>query len=149
MAREEADDPNTGAFYTAEGYKTIAIYDGVDFDDSEVIELKVPTVNAQGQPHTITYQTIRRTYIDNRDKDCIIDSVLRIDGGLTWRPQFDVSLKKDVYKATLKINGKTQVYTYNSRNISAGDGDLTGNQSPSVNGRTYKDTTWEIGRAHV
>ena len=144
MAREEADDPNTGAFYTAEGYKTIAIYDGVDFDDSEVIELKVPTVNAQGQPHTITYQTIRRTYIDNRDKDCIIDSVLRIDGGLTWRPQFDVSLKKDVYKATLKINGKTQVYTYNSRNISAGDGDLTGNQSPSVNGRTYKDTTWDI-----
>ena len=63
---------------------------------------------------------------------------------MTWRPQFDVSLKKDVYKATLKINGKTQVYTYNSRNISAGDGDLTGNQSPSVNGRTYKDTTWDI-----
>ena len=30
----------TGAFYTAEGYKTIAIYDGVDFDDSEVIELR-------------------------------------------------------------------------------------------------------------
>ncbi len=42
---------------------------------------------------------------------------LFINQGLIKRPQVDVALKKDVYKATLTINGKTEIYEYNEREI--------------------------------
>lgn len=42
---------------------------------------------------------------------------LMINQGLWRRQEFDVSLKKDVFKATLKINGKTEIYEYNEREI--------------------------------
>ena len=38
-----------------------------------------------------------------------------INLGLVLREQLDLALRKDVYKATLEINGKTQVYKYNKR----------------------------------
>ena len=37
--------------------------------------------------------------------------------GLWRRQEFDMALRKDVYKAALKINNKTVVYDYNQRNI--------------------------------
>lgn len=40
---------------------------------------------------------------------------LLINQGLWRRQQADISLKKDVYKATLTINGKTETYEYDSR----------------------------------
>ncbi len=42
---------------------------------------------------------------------------LMINQGLWRRQEYDVSLKKDVFKATLKINGKTEIYEYNEREI--------------------------------
>lgn len=44
-----------------------------------------------------------------------------INLGLWRRQEFDAALSKDVYKATLKINGKTVVYTYNARTQSQDD----------------------------
>lgn len=43
------------------------------------------------------------------------DVMHHINLGLVLREQLDLALRKDVYKATLEINGKTQVYTYNKR----------------------------------
>jgi len=42
---------------------------------------------------------------------------LFINLGLLERNELDVALEKDVYKATLKINGKTHVYEYNERDV--------------------------------
>ena len=38
-----------------------------------------------------------------------------VNQGLWRRQEFDAALRKDVYKATLKINGKTEVYNYDKR----------------------------------
>lgn len=43
------------------------------------------------------------------------DVMHHINLGLVLREQLDLALRKDVYKATLEINGKTQVYKYNKR----------------------------------
>lgn len=40
---------------------------------------------------------------------------LLINQGLWRRQEVDISLRKDVYKATLTVNGKTETYKYNSR----------------------------------
>lgn len=39
---------------------------------------------------------------------------LNIDFGLTKRETFDLALRKDVQKATIEINGKSHVYTYDT-----------------------------------
>ena len=44
-----------------------------------------------------------------------------INQGYVLREQVDLALMKDVYKATLEINGKTQTYNYRKR-----DGNNTG-----------------------
>ena len=43
------------------------------------------------------------------------DIMHHINLGLVLREQLDLALRKDVYKATLEINGKTEVYKYNKR----------------------------------
>ena len=43
------------------------------------------------------------------------DSVKNIDFGITQRIEFDMALKKDLYVATVKINGKTEVYGYDKK----------------------------------
>lgn len=42
---------------------------------------------------------------------------LLINQGLWRRPVADMALRKDVYKAVLEINGKTQVYKYDERDV--------------------------------
>ena len=58
------------------------------------------------------------------------DLMHSINQGYVLREKVDLALRKDVYKATLEINGKTQVYKYNKR-----DGLET-----DANGNSY----WEI-----
>ena len=58
------------------------------------------------------------------------DVMHHINLGLVLREQLDLALRKDVYKATLEINGKTQVYKYNKRE----------NLETDVAGNSY----WEI-----
>ena len=43
-----------------------------------------------------------------------------INLGLWKRPEFDASLRKDVYKAALKINNKTVIYNYDKRAVEDG-----------------------------
>ena len=59
-----------------------------------------------------------------------------INLGLWRRQEFDVALTKDLYKATLKINNKTVVYTYDKRNEADGG---TNNSNGEDN-----NTTWDI-----
>ena len=40
-----------------------------------------------------------------------------IDFGITKRIEFDMKLEKDVYAATVTVNGKTQIYEYNKKDI--------------------------------
>ena len=50
------------------------------------------------------------------------DSVKNIDFGITQRIEFDMALKKDLYVATVKINGKTEVYGYDKKLANTEDG---------------------------
>lgn len=50
------------------------------------------------------------------------DSQKEIDFGITKRIEFDMAVKKDVYVATVKVNGKTEVYGYDKKNLEANDG---------------------------
>lgn len=50
------------------------------------------------------------------------DSQKEVDFGIVKRIEFDMALKKDVYVATVKINGKTEVYGYDKKNLGANDG---------------------------
>lgn len=59
-----------------------------------------------------------------------------INLGLWRRQEFDVALTKDLYKAALKINNKTVVYTYDKRNEADGG---TNNSNGEDN-----NTTWDI-----
>ena len=46
----------------------------------------------------------------------IYEGQFYVNLGLYRRQEFDASLRKDVYKAALKINDKTVIYNYNKRN---------------------------------
>ncbi len=46
---------------------------------------------------------------------------LYVNLGIKCRPTFDLALYKDVYKAEVKLNGKTETYTYDSRKASVND----------------------------
>ena len=46
---------------------------------------------------------------------------LFINQGLLERAVYDVALNKDVYKATVKVNGRTEIYGYNEREILTDD----------------------------
>ena len=70
-----------------------------------------------------------KTYIGDTKYDRIYgeednsEDLLNIDFGITERIEFDMALKKDLYIATVKINGKTQVYGYDEKNIGNNDGE--------------------------
>ena len=62
----------------------------------------------------ITAQT--ETY--NNEKKLDENKVISgINFGITKRIEFDMKLEKDVYAATVTVNGKTQIYGYNKKNI--------------------------------
>ena len=69
----------------------------------------------------------------------IYDGQYYINLGLWERQEFDAALRKDVYKAALKINDKTVVYNYDKRNQNNGDKEGTNNE----NGVDY-NTYWDI-----
>ena len=66
------------------------------------------------------------------------DVMHHINQGYVLREQVDLALMKDVYKATLEINGKTQTYNYRKR-----DG-LT----EDVNGKSYWDIKTRLSDAY-
>ena len=62
----------------------------------------------------ITAQT--ETY-NNEKKSDENKVISNINFGITKRIEFDMKLEKDVYAATVTVNGKTQTYGYNKKNI--------------------------------
>ncbi len=79
--------------------------------------------------------TITETY------KAIYDGQYHINLGLWLKPQADMALRKDVYKATLKINGKTQTYQYNE-NVALSDETIR--EFVCSDGETLRGTTKEI-----
>ncbi len=63
---------------------------------------------------------------------------LLINCGLWKRQETDMALRKDVYKATLKINDKTVIYNYDKRNANNGDKEGT-NSADGNDNNTYWD----------
>ena len=83
--------------------------------------------NVYNNPHYIYYSYMKS--LTNVTYKNIYAGQLQINLGLWKRPQFDVALKKDVYKATLEVNGKIEVYGYDKREEES---------------EAKKDSLWEI-----
>ena len=66
-------------------------------------------------------------FLTEDEKDTIVyhsvyDGQFYVNLGLWRRQEYDAALRKDVYKATLKINNKTVVYQYDKRDQQENDG---------------------------
>ncbi|MCI9177822.1 MAG: hypothetical protein HFJ28_04545 [Clostridia bacterium] len=55
--------------------------------------------------------------IEGTERKPIYPGQFYINQGLWRRQESDIYLRKDVYKATLKINGRTEVYDYDERDL--------------------------------
>ena len=84
------------------------------------------------------YPNISKT-IDGVRYRPIYEGQFYVNLGLYRRQEYDSSLRKDVYKAALKINDKTVIYNYDKRNTNMTDGD-------GLNSGTGQDnnTYWDI-----
>lgn len=69
--------------------------------------------NPGSQPETETAvgQTWNSLYITKSDQS------RNVDFGINERDTADLALQKDVYKATVRVNGKTQTYMYNNKDV--------------------------------
>ena len=85
------------------------------------------------EDHTIRKNT---TYITFKN---IYQGQLFVNCGLWRRQETDMALRKDVYKATLKINDKTVIYNYDKRNANNGDNEGTNNADGNQDNQTYWD----------
>ena len=96
--------------------------------------------NGTHDANASTYEdhTVRKndTYITFKN---IYQGQLFVNCGLWRRQETDMALRKDVYKATLKINDKTVIYNYDKRNLNNGDGDGTNNGDGNQDNQTYWD----------
>ena len=75
------------------------------------------------------------------------DSQKEIDFGIVQRIEFDMAIKKDVYVATVKINGKTEVYGYDKKNVGNNDGNAGDTWNISIVGgyeRGIDDSDYEF-----
>ena len=72
------------------------------------------TYTANGKTNQMEY-TENSPGIGQRTFNNIYPGHLFINQGLVVRQNADMSLRKDVYRATLQINGKTEVYQYDTR----------------------------------
>ena len=76
------------------------------------------------------------TTIDGVTYRPIYEGQFYVNLGLWRRQEFDASLRKDVYKAALKINDKTVIYNYEKRAEQAGEGT---NSETGDDNNTYWD----------
>ncbi len=73
------------------------------------------TIDSTGHSMAGTY--FKPIYNENNE-----DDMHHVNQGIKSRPTFDLALYKDVLKADVSINGKTETYTYNARKDRAGAG---------------------------
>ena len=96
-----------------------------DYDEYTTIE----------QYQNANYNT-NSVYFDGIKYNPIYPGQFFINQGLWRRQEFDAALRKDVYKAVLKINDKTVVYNYDKRKV----------EDEGANNKDGKDnnTYWDI-----
>ena len=66
---------------------------------------------SQPETETAVGQTWNSLYITKSDQS------RNVDFGINERDTADLALQKDVYKATVRVNGKTQTYMYNNKDV--------------------------------
>ena len=67
------------------------------------------------------------TYLYSKNSD----QSRNVNYGLWTRPASDLALQKDIYKTTLVVNGKKEVYTYDKKSVKINDFWDTGNRTGS------------------
>lgn len=92
--------------YTCNGTKTKDLYPGV-----EVFVIDKNLYNTTNTKEVLTFIGATEIHILYGNPDL----AHHINQGYVLRELVDLAIRKDVYKATLEINGKTQVYKYNKR----------------------------------
>ena len=83
---------------------TFPVYDQFVIEDIDHPE-------SQPQTETAAGRTWNSLYITSCDQS------RNVDFGINERDTADLALQKDVYKATVRINGKTQTYMYDNKNV--------------------------------
>ena len=78
--------------------------------DQFVIE-NIDSPGSQPETETAVGQTWNSLYITKSDQS------RNVDFGINERDTADLALQKDVYKATVRVNGKTQTYMYNNKDV--------------------------------
>lgn len=78
--------------------------------DQFVIE-NIDSPGSQPETETAVGQTWNSLYITASDQS------RNVDFGINERDTADLALQKDVYKATVRVNGKTQTYMYNNKDV--------------------------------
>ena len=81
------------------------------------------------------YFDVREEIIDGTEYTALYYGEYYVNLGLWRRQEFDAALRKDVYKATMKINGKTVVYNYDKRAVE----DEGANNANGKDNNTYWD----------
>ena len=132
--------------YTSHGQGTSSEYDLYPpFDNFVVHQIK----ETKGNDPNLTYKQVYDGWVATNNINMVLrggssgeyksiyDGQFYINLGLWRRQEFDMALKKDIFKAALKINGKTMVYDYTQREMNANDG---------VNSPSGQDnnTAWDI-----
>ena len=108
--------------YTPDDPFGISAYTGSDGEDKLQIYPKYNQFVIGEKDVTIGKQKYEAIYEDG-------DSQREVDFGITERIEFDMSVKKDVYIATVKVNGKTVVYGYDKRNVGEDDWEVLVNST--------------------
>lgn len=108
-------DDQRSQYYNAPGIFTLSAFTGSDGKNKLV---QYPE-DDQFVIKDVNIKLLGKNYIGIYLKE---DSVKNIDFGITQRIEFDMALKKDLYVATVKINGKTEVYGYDKKLANTEDG---------------------------
>ncbi len=82
--------------------------------DQFVIE-NIENPATQPETETAAGQTWNSLYITKSDQS------RNVDFGINERDTADLAIQKDVYKATVRVNGKTQTYMYNKKDADIDD----------------------------
>lgn len=108
-------DDERSQYYNAPGIFTLSAFTGSDGKNALIKYPKHDKFVIDEVEKTVDGITYKAVYDDE-------DSIKHMDFGITQRIEFDMALKKDLYVATVKINGKTEVYGYDKKLANTEDG---------------------------
>ena len=115
-------DDQRSQYYNAPGMFTLSAFTGSDGKNALIKYPKHDKFVLKEVEKTVAGTKYKAVYADE-------DSIKHIDFGITQRIEFDMALKKDLYVATVKINGKTEVYGYDKKLANTEDGQQANNDN--------------------